>query len=170
MRSPNWTIDELKLALELYLTIGSKQISKVSKKTLEIVALSTILRGLDFAPKDADEKYRSTNSIHLKLMNFHSVNNSYSGTAMSNVGALDKEIWNKHSGDISKLRKDVLIFLKNHYVGKRTDEVVNYISRIERECNVSASTSQILEGNDSFLEAAKTSKKSLRDLISKQEQ
>ncbi len=130
MRSPNWSKNELKLALELYLTIGSEQISKTSKKSSNVVALSKILRGLDTVPEKMDEKYRSANSIHLKLMNFHSLDNAYSGVAMSNVSTMDKEVWNKYHSKLPELRVKLSKYLNKHFVGKKTPDVKQYIERL----------------------------------------
>ena len=131
MKSVNWSIDELKLALELYLSLGTEKIAKLSKKSPEVVALSSILKRLDTVPKETDEKYRSVNAVHLKLMNFHSVDNSYKGIAMSNVGKGDKEIWNRYHDKLDVLREEVSAFLKIHFVGKKDETLIKYFSRIE---------------------------------------
>lgn len=73
MKSPKWNDDELKLALELYLSHDLKWLSKISDATPEIIALSEILNGLDYAQNISVEKYRSTGSIRMKLANFKSL-------------------------------------------------------------------------------------------------
>lgn len=66
--------------------------SKISNNTVEAQALSYILKNLDVIKCEHDEKFRSTNSIRLKLANFQALDDRYGRPSMSNVGNLDKDI------------------------------------------------------------------------------
>ena len=133
MRSPNWCIEELMLALELYLSKDKTWMSKISNSTVEVQALSYILKNLDVIKCEHDEKFRSTNSIRLKLANFQALDDRYGRPSMSNVGNLDKEIWNKYSKDYKKLREECHKIINSHLIGDKTPIVVEYLLRYERD-------------------------------------
>lgn len=131
MRSPNWSEEELKLALELYLDRDASWHSRVSNSTWEIQALSNILRGMDVVLTESIENFRSVNSVRLKLANFKSLDENYRKTAMTNVGCLDKEIWNQYHKKGGALRLECIEIIKRHFKGEKTDAVVKYLHRLE---------------------------------------
>jgi 5-methylcytosine-specific restriction protein A len=70
-RNPVWVVDELILALELYLREGRKVLSSSNP---EVIKLSGILNQLPIHPKELRErKFRNPNGIEMKLGNFRSL-------------------------------------------------------------------------------------------------
>lgn len=129
MKSPNWTPEELKLALELYLDRDMQWHSKISNTTWEIMALSELLRGLDVVEAEKGEKFRSPSSIRLKLANFKSLDERYGNSAMSNVGNQDKAIWNQYHCDYILLKEECELIIETHYKGKPSDNLSKYLDR-----------------------------------------
>lgn len=108
-RLPNWSRDELMLALELYLrtrgTLG------YGKDTSEVVALSHELRALRIFP-DAirqNPRFRNPSGVALKLHNFESIDPDHTGTGMPNVGAGDIAAWNEWSDRYTELAAAVVL-------------------------------------------------------------
>lgn len=169
MRSPNsrnWSIDELKLALELYLSTGTKNVNKLRPKSPKIITLSKILRSLDTAPSVIDEKYRNENSVRLKLMNFYSIDQNYPGKSMSNGGRGDREVWNKYHNNLEQLRKEVLNLLNTKLVGRISSDVKKYIEDIEKNISDESANNETV---DRFVSSALSVSEYLRFIIGKQE-
>lgn len=119
MRSPNWTSEELMLALELYLNKDMKWHSKISNNTWEILALSELLRGLDIITARVDSTFRSPSSIRLKFANFKFLDERYRNYAMSNVGKQDKVIWDRYHLNYIELKKHAKLLLNHIIEGSR---------------------------------------------------
>lgn len=99
MRNPNWTRDELLLALELYLIEG--HINPTHDKVIE---LSNLLNQLPIHTSRPDlETFRNPNGVALKLANFRSIDPNDPATGMSSVGKGDREVWKEFSNDLSRL-------------------------------------------------------------------
>lgn len=98
-RNPNWTRDELILALDLYLRKGL-----LDDKHPEVVELSKILNSLPIHTVRPDlERFRNPNGVSLKLANFAALDPNYPGQGMSAGGKLDAEVWNKYHEDAAAL-------------------------------------------------------------------
>ena len=96
--APDWTRDELILALDLYFRVG-----KARQHDPEIVALSRILRSAHGGDL-GDLSLRSADSVHLKLQNFLRLDPSYSGTGMTRGSKLEAEVWAEFGHDRERLR------------------------------------------------------------------
>ena len=131
-RNPNWKEEELTLALELYVSKGLEWLGRISDTTEEVVVLSTILKGLDLFDEPQSSNFRSVGSIRMKLGNLKMYDPQYAGGTLANTGKMDKEIWNKYSGDLKKLHLASLKIIRDHYKGKMTSRVKKYIDRIEK--------------------------------------
>ena len=124
-----WRDEELCLALELYLRKGkSEWLKTINDETREIVTLSEILRGLDFAPQPVADSYRSTGSIRLKLANICSIDPDYENAGMGNGSKGDKRIWKLYADRYSELSEKCKKVIYEHYCGIFDTQVKEYIS------------------------------------------
>lgn len=99
-RNPNWTRDELILALDLY---------------FEVVELSSVLNRLNTSP-GVHSKYRNPSSIAMKLGNFNRLDSASGGGALPHGGKLDEEIWQEFAQNRSKLKEEA-VALKRKVAG-----------------------------------------------------
>ena len=87
--NPNWSRDELILALDLYVREGA-----LGDRHPLTVELSQILNSLPIHTVRPDrDRFRNANSVALKLANFQAIDPSYHGKGMSRGSALDAEVW-----------------------------------------------------------------------------
>lgn len=152
MRNPKWTPEELKLTLELYLEKDIQWHSRISDSTWEICALSELLRGLDVIKTEKSLSFRSPYSIRLKLANFKSIDDKYNYSGMSNIGNLDREIWNQYHNDYLLLKEDCKTIVESHYKGEMTESISKYLLRYSN-CKESNNTIEIYA--DKLIEIAK---------------
>lgn len=101
-RNPDWTRDELILALDLYL-----RRQQVDDSDPEVIELSALLNALPIhTDTSAVETFRNANSVHMKLANFAHFDPSYHGTGMSRGSHLDEEVWERfadHPDEVARL-------------------------------------------------------------------
>lgn len=92
-RLPDWSVDELMLALDLYLrTRGEVSYSATTK----IVAdLSAELRSLRIFSDEvrSNPRFRNPSGVALKLHNFSSIDPDHEGQGMGHGGAGDRRTW-----------------------------------------------------------------------------
>ena len=127
MKSPNWKDDELKLALELYLSKDLVWLSKMSDKTLEIQLLSRLLNGMDYYTGKKPDNFRSCGSIRMKLSNFKALDERYGKSSLSNVGNLDKSIWKNYYNRYDELKAECGSIVADHFKGIIDQELKEYI-------------------------------------------
>jgi hypothetical protein len=159
MRSPNWQPEELKLALCLYMSKDLEWLAKMTDMTKEIIQLSEILNKLDFYVGERPDNFRSPGSIRMKLTNFKALNIRYGKTALSNIGNLDRDIWNEYFDKFNLLQEECKKIIKKHYQGYLSDEIKKMF-----ECNVADQISEdsfLLEWN-SFVQITNEQAKRLR--------
>lgn len=162
MRSPNWKEEELKIALELYLSKDLEWLAKMRDSTPEVMLLSQLLNGLDFFGDTRPEKFRSCGSIRMKLSNFKALDSKYGKTSLSNIGSMDKEIWNQYHDNLPLLREECQMIVDHHFKGKRTHELDEYISGFGMRKDISnISTDFMLFANDTYVLATQYRKKAL---------
>ncbi len=102
-RNPNWTRDELILALNLYFRVNP---SHINDKHPEIIKLSELLNKLPIHPVRPDkEKFRNPSGVYMKLCNFLRLDPNYKGTGLDAGSRLDEEVWNEFSNNKEKLSK-----------------------------------------------------------------
>lgn len=120
-RNPNWTRDELILALDLYFRIDFVHHPIESN---EIVELSNLLNELPIHPKDnADEKFRNPTGIYMKLCNFLRLDPTYTGKGLDAGSKLDVEVWNEFENDQDRLRQIASLIRKQYkFIPTRTTE------------------------------------------------
>lgn len=74
-RNPDWTRDELILALDLYI---ERRLNLPSKDSAEIAALSDLLNQIALALKGTvSGTFRNSNGVYMKLMNFRRLDSLY---------------------------------------------------------------------------------------------
>lgn len=97
VRNPDWTRDELVLALDLYFhlapRIGNEHYS-------EVIELSQLLNQLPihYSRPDAT-RFRNPRGVAMKLGNFQAIDPSSPGMGLSHGSIKDKEVWNDFSND-----------------------------------------------------------------------
>lgn len=130
MKSPNWKEEELKLALELYLSKDLNWLSKMTDRTPEINALSQLLNQLNLFPKSSKyNKFRSCGSIRMKLSNFKALDKRYGKVSLSNVGTLDKLIWDSYYNKYEELLKECCLIVQHYFAGSCSDVLAEYLNR-----------------------------------------
>lgn len=103
-RNPTWTRDELILALELYMRNPRSPPGKNSKEVVELSETLNLL-GRRFN-RLADGKYRNTNGVYMKMMNFRRFDPT--ATANGQVGLTrggknEEVVWNEFASDVGRL-------------------------------------------------------------------
>lgn len=90
-KPPPWERDELILALDLYLQHG-----RLDDTNLKVVELSQLLRNLPLHPAwRGDIKFRSPNSVAMKMANFQSLDPAYKGIGLDAGSKSDSQVWNE---------------------------------------------------------------------------
>jgi 5-methylcytosine-specific restriction protein A len=105
-RNPPWVIDELLLALDVYVRVPD---ARQSKSHPEVVALSQALRSLPLPLERPDpQRFRNVNGAFLKLQNFKSIDPEYTadGRVGMRRGVSDREqqIWDRYANRHDELR------------------------------------------------------------------
>lgn len=166
MKNNAWSMDELKITLELYLRLGRDKVSKISNNFPDLFIISEILRTLDIVPSDINQKYRSVNSVRLKLLNFHAIDKCYCEKTMAHVGNGDRIIWNRYRNDTTTLKREVLEYLRKHLLNKKNLEVESYINRIQNEIDIG--NDEVCGGNEDYaIYAVSSASEYLKNLIIK---
>lgn len=99
--NPDWTRDELILALDLYFRVPA---ARGSKTHPECVKLSASLNALPIHRGNQGKTFRNPNGVGMKLSNFLRYDPTYSGAGLRGGSHLEKEVWDKFSGDLPLLR------------------------------------------------------------------
>lgn len=99
--NPNWTRDELILALDLYFRCNP---TTTTPDDPAIVELSRTLNELPIHVDRPDaERFRNPNGVHMKLSNFLRFDESYAGRGLTRGGHLEAEIWDEFAQDRERL-------------------------------------------------------------------
>lgn len=102
MRPPRWHRDEIILALNLYRTLDSKEMNKNNPQVIE---LSELLNKLPIhEERIANEKFRNTNGVELKLCNFKAIDPNFKGQGMSRYSKNDEKIFFEFEGKDENLQ------------------------------------------------------------------
>ena len=95
MRNPKWSRDELLLVLHLYLRNPKSPPSKESKEVKEMS--ETLGRLNNRLGGDTNEKFRNTNGVYMKMMNFRRFDGSIEGVGLTRGGKDEKVVWDLYS-------------------------------------------------------------------------
>ena len=104
-RNPDWTRDELILALDLYLRAGNKQLPA---KDPQVIELSALLNQLPIHQGiEKGEEFRNSNGVSMKLGNFMRVDPAYEGIGLRRGNHLEQVVWNDFASDPYRLQQTV---------------------------------------------------------------
>ena len=96
-KNPNWSRDEVILALDLYLKSGRKQLAPTDPKIIE---LSRILNQLPIHDKEIrNADFRNPRGVSMKLGNFLGIDPKYKSKGLKRGAKMDREVWNEFSND-----------------------------------------------------------------------
>lgn len=97
--NPNWTHDEIILALDLYLRLEK---NVPSPRSPEIQELSAVLRSMPYHLEAAKQpSFRNPDGVGFKLMNLRQLD---SGRGLSNVSKTDRQVWEKYGSQPAIVR------------------------------------------------------------------
>ena len=128
MKNPNWTKDELILALELYFRDPT---ARGNKKHPEVINLSRLLNRLPIhLDNEIETNFRNPTGVAMKLGNFLRFDPSYTGKGLDRGNKMEEEVWNLYSSNISALilAKDAII---NNIDFVKKNKVINTPDFIE---------------------------------------
>lgn len=93
MSLPDWSVDELMLALDLYLRTRGE--ISYSPTTTVVTDLSAELRTLRIFPDEvrSNPRFRNPSGVALKLHNFSAIDPDHEGKGMGHGGAGDRRVW-----------------------------------------------------------------------------
>lgn len=101
--SPDWTRDELILALDVYL---HQRGHIPTPRDAEILELSDLLNRIPIHTVRPDlEKFRNPNGVVLKITNFAALDPQYPGAGMSRGGRLDATVWDQYASEPDELHR-----------------------------------------------------------------
>ena len=105
--NPDWSRDELILALDLY---QSNPISIPGKDSVAVKSLSALLNAMHRAIRtEAGSTIRNANGVYLKLMNIRALDPAYTAqgkVGMQSGGKLEKALWLEYLGRGTELAAD----------------------------------------------------------------
>jgi 5-methylcytosine-specific restriction protein A len=121
-RSPNWTRDELILALDLYFRVNPRHTSSRNQDIMELTSLlnslpihAGVLRGAAF---------RNPLGVYRKLCNFWHLDPDNPGEGLKNLSHLDREVWDEFKDDKVHLKNTATQIRENYeYVEPVIDEI-----------------------------------------------
>lgn len=98
--NPNWTRDEIILALDLYFDFEGKI---PSGNHPQIIALSQLLRAFPYHSQAArQESFRNPDGVAFKLQNLRQL---ATGKGLGNVSRMDGEVWDEFGGDVERTKQ-----------------------------------------------------------------
>ena len=109
-RNPNWTRDELILALDYYFDCEGRPQNE------GIQALSKILNSMNTGSSKVNHKFRNINGVGLKLMNFRRLDPNFISAGkvgLKHGGKGDEDVWNYFVNSRELLKKTALAILSN---------------------------------------------------------
>jgi 5-methylcytosine-specific restriction protein A len=101
MANPDWTRDELILALDLYFREPSARGSKSHPGCIE---LSQVLNALSIhSQSNYENTFRNENGVGMKLSNFLKYDPTYKGKGLQSGSKLEAEVWESFAQDLPRL-------------------------------------------------------------------
>src|SRR5262249_3029887 len=100
-RNPNWTRDELILALDLFFRAGRTQLAASHP---EVIQLSHLLNQLPIHGAETRQvDFRNPQGVSMKLGNFLALDPNYPGAGLQRGGKLDQAVWHEFARDRERL-------------------------------------------------------------------
>ena len=113
-RNPNWSRDELIVALDFYLRFRP---SIPSKTSAEIRTLSDQLNRLQsLSGGERSVSFRNANGVYMKLMNFRRFDPDYEGAGLQRGNKDEEVVWNLYADrpeELHKVASTILSFAKS---------------------------------------------------------
>jgi len=101
-RNPDWTRDEIILALDLYFRVDY---NRVAKDDPAILALSDLLNRLPIhSDRPNTAKFRNPNGVYMKLGNLRRFDPTYNGVGLKSGNKLEEDVWRDFGDDRAKLK------------------------------------------------------------------
>lgn len=120
--NPDWTREELILALDLYFNLDQ---GKMHKGNLDVIRLSNELRSLNIHNEIPDlTKFRNPSGISRRLGNFKNMDSNYVGEGLTNYGKLAKEIFTEFCQNRDKLRNEVRLIRQFYFKPKAEKNLI----------------------------------------------
>ena len=101
---PNWTRDEIIIALDFYFKYQEKLPDDKSK---EIIELSSLIKRLWYEPEKYEDFFRNPNGVYMKLNNFRRLDPDYivdGKVGLSRGSKLEEAIWREYKNKRGLLR------------------------------------------------------------------
>lgn len=99
--NPDWTRDELIMALALYFRSGRKQLDPSHP---DVVALSSVLNSLGVHDGQArNQTFRNPNGVAMKLGNYSAIDPQRAGAGLSGGNRLERVIWEEFAAEPPRL-------------------------------------------------------------------
>jgi 5-methylcytosine-specific restriction protein A len=130
-RSPNWTRDELILALDLYLRFKG---NPPGKGSAEIIGLSAILNRLSRSAQEGRSDFRNPNGVYMKLMNFRRFDPVYQAQGKSGLvrgNKLEEAVWRDFASNPQRLARTAEAIRANLEVSTNEDVPFDGIEEAE---------------------------------------
>jgi 5-methylcytosine-specific restriction enzyme A len=105
--NPDWTRDELIVALNFYLKHRPNPPGKHSKNIVELSRMLNRLGEKLFAPEDRARTFRNENGVYMKLMNFRRLDPYYTEGGRSGLvrgGKAEEDVWKEFADDAVRCR------------------------------------------------------------------
>ena len=102
-RNPDWTTDELILALDLYMRNPQSPAGKSSREVQELSEILNTLGG-----RSAGQKFRNPNGVYMKMMNFRRFDPAFLARGRIGLTRGNKQegtVWKEFSQDRERLRR-----------------------------------------------------------------
>lgn len=91
--NPDWTRDEIILALDLYFKLNRY---RIDHNNPEIIALSEYLRHINIHPgARKNPSFRNANGVAMKLSNFLRLDPAHTGTGLMQGSKLEQQLWDE---------------------------------------------------------------------------
>lgn len=138
--NPDWTRDELILALNVYLNHRPNPLNKASK---EIVELSKTLQKLGrrlFPPADRADSFRNAKGVYMKLMNFRRLDpdcTSAGKKCLTQAAKGEEEVWAEFANDPARCQataKTIIGTLDDPEAGGPETEIPSVRLRLPDGC------------------------------------
>lgn len=109
-RNPNWTEEELVLALNLYLRKGL-----LSKTDPLVKDLSRDLNSMTVHPEHSgSSKFRNPAGVAMKLANFASLDHNFDGKGLTRISKADRDVWSRYATEEDELAATAVAIRKRH--------------------------------------------------------
>jgi 5-methylcytosine-specific restriction enzyme A len=120
IKNPDWTREELILALDLYFDLDQGQMHKSNP---DVIRISNELRDLNIHQDIPDNyKFRNPSSVSRRLGNFKTLDSGYQGEGLVNSGKLAKLVWKEFNNHRDKLKKEADL-IRQLYLPKKSDNI-----------------------------------------------